>query len=181
MWDATTPADLFATYASARKGALAALVQRAPALAASAGARWTCGGGCRDVFERTGCLYEPLELPHVLLLPIMPFLDGVDVVPPLQTRVDAGYWNAWWCHGYCNMSVSLDRRRLAEPTHAHWREVQRYMGPAAWELRRCWKPKSSETTYVCDCARVAAQRLVALASAVVPERGRPTPDPRGML
>uniref|UniRef100_A0A7S4AYS5 Nucleotide-diphospho-sugar transferase domain-containing protein n=1 Tax=Chrysotila carterae TaxID=13221 RepID=A0A7S4AYS5_CHRCT len=34
---------------------------------------WKCNGTCNWLFERTGCLSQPLFLPHVLLLPVVPF------------------------------------------------------------------------------------------------------------
>eukprot|EP00965_Chrysotila_dentata_P235880 6201004-Pleurochrysis_carterae.AAC.4 len=37
--------------------------------------RWRCDGACGWLFKWSGCLSEPLELPHVLLLPPKPFVD----------------------------------------------------------------------------------------------------------
>ena len=87
-------AAIFADYSAARRGALGAVVE---GLGTLAGARWPLGGDARAVFAETGCLVEPLELPKVLLLPVMPFLDGQHLIHPLQGRVDAGYWDAWFC------------------------------------------------------------------------------------
>lgn len=92
-------------------------------------------------------------------------------------RVDAGYWDGWFCHGYCN--ATDDRRRLASsqerhPTKRDWHAWP--LGPARryadGDVDRCRKPKS-EAFYVCDCGRVAALRFAALVSSVVVGRDRP--------
>jgi len=165
--------SVFADYAAARRKALEALVEGLGALVPAA-ARWPCAGDCRRTLRLTGCLVEPLELPHVAVLPVQPFHDRGRVVPPLQARVGSGWWaDAWFCHGFChNASGDVWGRPPAGEWAAFdrrgWASVRRWVQKRDDELKTCYKPKS-DVLYTCDCARVAALRLAAMVGAVARE------------
>lgn len=94
-WAAEAPSftydgAIFETYAAARRGALDALLGGLDSLApASSSFAWTCGGECRYVLLKTGCLLEPLQvLTKVLILPVVPF-----VVPRVSRKVGVLAWS----------------------------------------------------------------------------------------
>uniref|UniRef100_A0A7S4EVS1 Nucleotide-diphospho-sugar transferase domain-containing protein n=1 Tax=Chrysotila carterae TaxID=13221 RepID=A0A7S4EVS1_CHRCT len=63
---------------------------------------WRCDGACGWLFRWSGCLNQPLELPHVLLLPTLPVREqGVDLVA-LQHYSGLVYRHKtpdqWICH-----------------------------------------------------------------------------------
>ena len=72
---------------------------RAKKMAAAHKKEWNCESrSCQYFLRENSCLVEPLLLPNVLLLPVIPFEDEVGKqMPPLQGTGSYGLF----CHGSC--------------------------------------------------------------------------------
>mmetsp|Transcript_111904 Transcript_111904/g.316217 ORF Transcript_111904/g.316217 Transcript_111904/m.316217 type:complete len:166 (-) Transcript_111904:6-503(-) len=99
LWHAEIPdfpppdGRMFMHYSTARAHALA-LVVNSSALRSGA-STFACMGKCWNMLQASGCLTEPWQLPHVLLVPVVPFLVGGRLMLPLQKfQGDA----QWFCH-----------------------------------------------------------------------------------
>jgi len=80
--------------------------------------RWACDGDCAEALAHTGCLLEPLRLRHVLLLPVVPFVDAETSVrvPPSISRDGAGPWHDdyWICHAACVFETPRKPKKVVE-------------------------------------------------------------------
>jgi len=104
--------DIFANYSEARRRALPALVEtRAATWPALRGRKWPCavGSACGDELAHSHCVSEPMLLPHVLVLPVVSFLDAsARLLPPLQSVGALGLF----CHRHC--AAGWDGRNFDE-------------------------------------------------------------------
>lgn len=111
------PDHALTTYATARHYALPLVIENLPLLLEPA-TRWACGGDCAAALKHTGCQLEPLRLRHVLLLPVVPFVDARTAVkvPPSISRDGAGDWkdDYWICHAACVFETPRKPNKIVE-------------------------------------------------------------------
>mmetsp|Transcript_36487 Transcript_36487/g.60439 ORF Transcript_36487/g.60439 Transcript_36487/m.60439 type:complete len:458 (-) Transcript_36487:171-1544(-) len=115
------------------------------------GERFACDGVCGELFIASGCLIEPLALPHVLLLPTSPWQDRASGsrMLPLQSGEGSAQWA---CHfntnsKYCYKSTSLEPRPLPKRSPSELKKHCRRKDSASVHSST-WEPGFR---YVCRC------------------------------
>lgn len=141
---------MFSDYETARASALR-VVTDATALRVTSGTK-SCEGVCEQVYKSTGCLTNPILLPHVLVLPVVPAMYNGKYVLPLQHHLGTAQW-------VCHFDTSTTPDQCYAEDEDTFDVVEEATLLKIKDMKKCRSEAGERFGYGCDCNKLLSGKL----------------------